>query len=95
MQLYLSDFHQKIRRRKPFKRQDYDLKNLELAVLAVQTGMMRSTQAASHYGVPRTTIHTRLARLEQQYIALSANSDHGNELKWLHSVWHCWKYEFW
>ncbi|VDI43383.1 Hypothetical predicted protein [Mytilus galloprovincialis] len=35
--------------------------------------MMRSTQAASHYGVPRTTIHTRLARLEQQYIALSAN----------------------
>ena len=65
MQIFLSEENRKTRRRKPFKRQDYDLKNLELAVMAVRSGVMRSTQAAYHYGVPRTTIHTRLARLDQ------------------------------
>lgn len=39
--------------------------------MAVRSGVMRSTQAAYHYGVPRTTIHTRLARLDQmQYVDL-------------------------
>lgn len=64
----------KIRRRKPFKRQDYDIKNLELAVMAVQAGLMSGTHAAFHYGVPRTTIHTRLAKLEQLKFDFLANT---------------------
>lgn len=45
--------------------------------MAVQTGMMSGTQAAAHYGVPRTTIHTRLSysKKEQPTYQFFSNTD--------------------
>lgn len=42
--------------------------------MAVQAGLMSGTHAAFHYGVPRTTIHTRLAKLEQLKFDFLANT---------------------
>lgn len=54
----LADLYHKKRR----KLKDYDPENLILAVDAVKSGRMTAVIASKFYGVPRTTIITRISR---------------------------------
>ena len=47
------------------KRKEYDPINLENALLAVKSGNMSHRKAALVYGVPQSTIGTRIAKWKQ------------------------------
>ena len=42
------------------KRRDYDLRKLQMAVEAVQSGIMTPSKAASFFQVPRATIYFKM-----------------------------------
>lgn len=54
--------------RKNEKRRDYDPMHMEQAVEAVIRGLMKPTEAAAYYRVPRTTINLRVKKRTSSYI---------------------------
>lgn len=56
----IADYSFLLERKKKIR--DYDIRNLELAVEAVEHGILSSRKAANYYGVPRSSVVSRIYR---------------------------------
>lgn len=59
--MYLSDFYSVLWRKK--KQREYSPENLDKAVQAVLDGRLSQNKAAHQYGVPQSTISTRISKM--------------------------------
>lgn len=57
------------------KRRKYDPERLEKAMIEVRAGTMTQHQAARVYGVPQSTIASRISRWKYRLTAINKHSD--------------------